>query len=84
MNEKRGIEVYEIFSKTVMIPLDKAKGGGGAKTEAGEQERGNTKRSHSLFFFLEEKTDKRAEVPNRFLSNPSMAFSSGIKVHRCL
>lgn len=66
-----------------MIPLDKAKEGGRAKTEAGEQERGNTKRSHALFF-LEEKTDKRAEVPNRFLSNPSMAFSSDIKVHCCL
>lgn len=80
MNEKRGIEVYEIFSKTIMIPLDKAKEGGRAKTKAGKQERGNTKISHA-FFFPEEKTDKRADVTDRFLSNPSMAFSSDIKVH---
>ncbi len=48
-----------------------------------ENKRGEIQRDPILSFFLEEKTDKRTEVPNRFLSNPSMAFSSGIKVHCC-
>ncbi len=83
VNEKRVIEVYEIFSKTVIIPLDKAKGGGRVKNRGWRTREGKYKEIPFSLFFLEEKTDKRTEVPNRFLSNPSMAFSSGIKVHRC-
>ncbi len=51
VNEKRGIEVYEIFSKTVIIPLDKAKGGGRVKKPRLENKRGEIQRDPILSFF---------------------------------
>ncbi len=51
-------EVYEIFSKTVIIPLDKAKGGGRVKNRGWRTREGKYKEIHSLFFFLRKRLTK--------------------------
>lgn len=58
VNEKRGFEVYEIFSKTVMIPLDKAKGGGRAKNRGWRTREGKYKEIPFSLFFLRKRLTK--------------------------